>query len=61
MEDILAFVPGPRAFVKGQESGVLAGLSFAAKDLFDVRGIPTGAGNHDPTRCRRKLGRQDHY
>ena len=47
MEDIRAFVAGPRAFVKGQESGVLAGLSFAAKDLFDVKGIPTGAGNHD--------------
>ncbi len=47
MEAIGAFVAGPRIFVKGQESGVLAGLSFAAKDLFDVKGIPTGAGNHD--------------
>ena len=47
MEAIGAFVAGPRIFVKGQEGGVLAGLSFAAKDLFDVKGIPTGAGNHD--------------
>lgn len=47
MEAIGAFVAGPRIFVKGQESGVLAGLSFAAKDLFDVKGVPTGAGNHD--------------
>lgn len=47
MEAIGAFVAGPRIFVKGQEGGVLAGLSFAAKDLFDVKGVPTGAGNHD--------------
>lgn len=47
MEAIGAFVAGQRIFVKGQEGGVLAGLSFAAKDLFDVKGIPTGAGNHD--------------
>lgn len=47
MEAIGAFVAGQRIFVKGQEGGVLAGLSFAAKDLFDVKGVPTGAGNHD--------------
>ncbi len=27
--------------------GPLAGLSFAVKDLFDVAGLPTGAGNPD--------------
>ena len=27
--------------------GPLAGLTFAAKDLFDVAGYPTGGGNHD--------------
>jgi amidase len=48
MEDRLgAFVPGPRAHVAGATSGPLAGLTFAAKDLFDVAGLPTGGGNHD--------------
>jgi Asp-tRNA(Asn)/Glu-tRNA(Gln) amidotransferase A subunit family amidase len=28
----------------------LVGLTFAAKDLFDVTGQPTGGGNHDWTR-----------
>lgn len=48
MEDrINAFVPGPRVHVRGRADGPLAGLSFAAKDLFDVAGVPTGGGNHD--------------
>lgn len=29
----------------GSPGGPLAGLTFAAKDLFDVAGLPTGAGN----------------
>ncbi|WP_119421814.1 amidase [Desertibaculum subflavum] len=41
------FVPGPRARIAGRPGGPLAGLSFAAKDLFDVAGFPTGGGNHD--------------
>jgi amidase len=46
-EDIGAFVPGPRTHIEGRPGGPLAGLTFAAKDLFDVAGVPTGGGNHD--------------
>jgi amidase len=46
-EDIGAFVPGPRIHIEGRPGGPLAGLTFAAKDLFDVAGVPTGGGNHD--------------
>jgi len=46
-EDIGAFVPGPRVRIEGRSGGPLAGLTFAAKDLFDVAGVPTGGGNHD--------------
>ena len=31
----------------GRSNGPLAGLTFGAKDLFDVKGYPTGAGNPD--------------
>jgi len=46
-DPINAFVPGPRATIAGAPTGPLAGLTFAAKDLFDVAGHPTGGGNHD--------------
>jgi len=46
-DDINAFVPGPRVHIDGRKSGPLAGLTFAAKDLFDVAGYPTGGGNPD--------------
>ncbi|MCA0246049.1 MAG: amidase [Proteobacteria bacterium] len=46
-DDIGAFVPGARARIDGCPDGPLSGLTFAAKDLFDVVGIPTGGGNHD--------------
>lgn len=46
-DDIGAFVPGPRVRIEGRSGGPLAGLTFAAKDLFDVAGVPTGGGNHD--------------
>ncbi len=46
-DDIGAFVPGPRVRLSGRAGGPLAGLTFAAKDLFDVAGVPTGGGNHD--------------
>src|SRR5215213_4538823 len=46
-DDIGAFVPGPRVRIDGRAGGPLAGLTFAAKDLFDVAGVPTGGGNHD--------------
>ena len=41
------FLPGPRVHIAGAPGGPLAGLTFAAKDLFDVAGHPTGAGNPD--------------
>jgi amidase len=40
-----AFVPYPDVPVPRASTGPLAGLSFAAKDLFDVAGYPTGGGN----------------
>jgi len=46
-DDIGAFVPGPRIHIEGRAGGPLSGLTFAAKDLFDVAGVPTGGGNHD--------------
>src|ERR1700741_2942271 len=46
-EDFNAFVPGPRIRIEGRPGGTLSGLTFAAKDLFDVAGHPTGGGNPD--------------
>ncbi len=42
-----AFVPGDRTAMAGRVGGPLAGLTFAAKDLFDVAGTTTGCGNPD--------------
>ncbi|HEV7337847.1 MAG TPA: amidase [Bosea sp. (in: a-proteobacteria)] len=39
------FVPYPPAPVKHASSGPLTGLTLAVKDLFDVKGYPTGAGS----------------
>jgi amidase len=41
------FVPGPPLRLGGAAGGPLGGLTFAAKDLFDVAGHPTGGGNPD--------------
>ena len=41
------FVPGTAVRIEGRSGGRLAGLTFAAKDLFDVAGHPTGGGNPD--------------
>src|SRR5687767_794024 len=46
-EDLGAFVAGGRFRIAGGPGGPLAGLTFAAKDLFDVAGHPTGGGNPD--------------
>jgi amidase len=40
-----AWVPHGRFVIEGLAGGPLAGLRFAAKDVFDVAGHPTGAGN----------------
>jgi len=42
-----AFCTHSEARLKGAPHGPLAGLTFAAKDLFDVAGHVTGAGNPD--------------
>ena len=47
MADSSPFVPGVDARIGGAAHGPLRGLTFAAKDLFDVAGFPTGGGNPD--------------
>jgi amidase len=42
-----AFALGGDVYIDGAKSGPLAGLTFAAKDVFDVAGYVTGAGNPD--------------
>lgn len=42
-----AFMVGPGLLFAGREGGPLSGTRFAAKDLFDVAGTRTGAGNPD--------------
>jgi amidase len=42
-----AFCAHATARLQGAPSGPLAGLTFAAKDLFDIAGHVTGAGNPD--------------
>lgn len=44
-DEVGAWVPHGRFVIEGRPGGALAGLRFAAKDLFDVAGHPTGAGN----------------
>jgi len=46
-DDINAFVPGTQVRIEGRQGGPLSGLTFAAKDLFDVAGHSTGGGNPD--------------
>jgi amidase len=41
------FVPGTSVRIAGALQGALSGLTFAAKDLLDVAGHPTGGGNPD--------------
>jgi amidase len=48
VEDRLgAFVPGAIIHRAPRGEGLLCGLTFAAKDLFDVAGVITGCGNLD--------------
>ena len=42
-----AFCKDSDAYLQGAESGPLSGLTFAAKDIFDVGGHVTGGGNPD--------------
>jgi amidase len=45
--DVHAFVPGPPLTAEPEGEGVLSGLTFAIKDIFDVAGQVTGNGNPD--------------
>ena len=40
-----AFVPDSNAHLPGSDIGPLSGLTFAAKDIFDIAGHVTGCGN----------------
>jgi amidase len=51
-DEINAFVPGPRIYIQGRADRPLSDLTFAAKDLFDIAGHPTGGGNPDWARYR---------
>jgi amidase len=42
-----AFVPGGQFTIAGAAEGPLKGLTFAAKDIFDIEGYVTGCGNPD--------------
>jgi amidase len=42
-----AFCKDSEAFLEGAREGPLVGLTFAAKDIFDVAGHVTGGGNPD--------------
>ncbi|WPB85433.1 amidase [Sediminicoccus rosea] len=46
-DDVKAFIPGERVTHAPLGSGVLDGLTFAVKDLFDVAGAITTYGNPD--------------
>jgi amidase len=44
-DSLHSFVPYPQVPVAHAQSGPLKGLSLGVKDLFDVKGFPTGAGS----------------
>jgi len=46
-DDVKAFIPGERATHMPLGSGVLDGMRFAVKDLFDLAGAVTSYGNPD--------------
>jgi amidase len=46
--DASPWVAGPGLLARGMSGGPLAGRTFAVKELYDVVGLPTGAGH--PTR-----------
>lgn len=56
-DDIGAFVAGAQIRIAGRPGGPLDGLTFAAKDLFDVAGHPTGGGNPDWARSHKPPSR----
>ena len=51
-DSAFALMPYPHVDVGHAASGPLAGLTFVAKDLFDVAGSPTGGGKWTPVLAR---------
>jgi amidase len=47
VDNLDAFCKDTEAFLAGKPGGPLSGLTFAAKDIFDVAGHVTGGGNPD--------------
>ena len=43
-DDFGAFMPGERVTISGNPDGPLSGRKFAAKDVFDIAGLPTSNG-----------------
>lgn len=46
-DDLGALVLGPTVIRDGDPEGALAGVTGVVKDLFDIQGVKTGAGNPD--------------
>lgn len=44
-ETSLAFMHYPEAKLEFSPTGALSGMTFTVKDMFDVKGYPTSAGN----------------
>ncbi|NDB15151.1 MAG: amidase, partial [Betaproteobacteria bacterium] len=44
LTSLYGFMPYPRVESNHASSGPLSGVSFAVKDLFDIRGYPTSWG-----------------
>ena len=47
VDSLDAFCNDTEAYLEGKPGGPLYGLTFAAKDIFDVEGHVTGGGNPD--------------
>ena len=46
-DDLNVYAPNGQIRIEPTGAGPLDGLTFVAKDLFDVAGYPTGGGNPD--------------
>ena len=46
-DELGAFITHAEVRIEGAAEGPLAGLTFAAKDLYDIEGVITGCGNPD--------------
>jgi len=57
VDTVHAFVGPVEVLAEGAEQGPLAGTTFAVKDVIDVAGRVTGAGNPDRAATRRPAGR----